>query len=192
MYLPYWDYFLSIESDLAICTRYIEFTHTNYKTYSIELARIIMAAAAEVDNLCKDFCNTINPQHSAKNITEYADLILKTYPKMKKMEIILPDYNIYRKPFYKWQIGKSPKWWKNYNSIKHNRKENYSNANLLTAIDTVGGLLILLLYYYYERNNKTRMDIEFGKIPKIINLSNCTTPVELYPGKVVWNYALLF
>ena len=59
MSLEYWEYFLAIESDLENCCRYVEFSSDNYGTYSIEFARIIMAASAEFDTLAKNLCQAI-------------------------------------------------------------------------------------------------------------------------------------
>jgi hypothetical protein len=39
---PHWDYFLTLEADLSVVARYIEFSRDNFGTYSIELARIIV------------------------------------------------------------------------------------------------------------------------------------------------------
>ncbi len=40
--LSHWNYFLAVEEDLNGVSRYIEFDNNNYKTYSLELARILM------------------------------------------------------------------------------------------------------------------------------------------------------
>jgi len=40
--LNHWNYFLAIESDLEAVSRYIEPCKANFKTYSIEQARILV------------------------------------------------------------------------------------------------------------------------------------------------------
>ena len=49
----HWNYFLAIESDFENISRYIEFSESNNKTFSIELARIIMSSSQEIDGIMK-------------------------------------------------------------------------------------------------------------------------------------------
>jgi hypothetical protein len=49
----HWNYFLAIESDLENLSRYIEFIDTNFKTYSIELAHLLLASSSEIDVVLK-------------------------------------------------------------------------------------------------------------------------------------------
>jgi len=60
MSLPHWEYFLSIETDLTQGMRYVEFAPENYATFSVEFARIIVAASAEFDAVAKALCNAID------------------------------------------------------------------------------------------------------------------------------------
>jgi len=52
----HWNYFLALERDLEIVARYVEFTKPNFKTFSIELAHLLFAAASEVDVVAKLLC----------------------------------------------------------------------------------------------------------------------------------------
>jgi hypothetical protein len=78
--LPYWNYFKSIEADLEACSRYVEFTAANFHTYSVEFARIIMAAGSEIDTVAKELCRQIDPTRKPKNINEYQPIITGKYP----------------------------------------------------------------------------------------------------------------
>lgn len=40
----HWNYFLALERDLEVLSRYVEFANRNYKTYSIELAHLLFGA----------------------------------------------------------------------------------------------------------------------------------------------------
>ena len=71
MSLPHWEYFLSLESDLEDCSKYVEFTSTNYKTYSIEFAKIILLASAEFDTVAKELCKIINPNINLNGINRH-------------------------------------------------------------------------------------------------------------------------
>ena len=61
----HWNYFLAIERDLEILSRYVEFDEKNFKCFSIEIARIALAAGAEVDVVCKQMCLAANPNSKA-------------------------------------------------------------------------------------------------------------------------------
>jgi hypothetical protein len=49
MSFPHWQYFIAIESDLENTARYVEVTPGNFRTYSVEYARILLSAGSEVD-----------------------------------------------------------------------------------------------------------------------------------------------
>src|SRR4029453_3009547 len=53
--LPHWNYFLAIENDIGRIGRYIELTRANFTTYSIETARLLMAATQE-SMFCSNNC----------------------------------------------------------------------------------------------------------------------------------------
>lgn len=156
---PYWNYFLSIESDLEQCGRFVEFSQDNFHTYSIEFARIIMAASSEFDNVAKALCKTISPGEKPSTINKYYPIIKGKYPKFLDCEILLPRYNLSVKPWKNWTDTSSPDWWsKGYNKIKHKRDCHFPQANLENAILSTAGLLIGILYYY---------DLTFQNIPEI-------------------------
>ena len=51
--LVHWNYFLAFDSDAEKLSRYIEFTTDNFEAYSIELVRLLLSAASEVDVVAK-------------------------------------------------------------------------------------------------------------------------------------------
>ena len=77
---PHWNYFLAIEKDLETLARYVEFNKDNFKCFSIEMARLLLAAAAEVDIVCKQLCRKMNPASPAEKIHHYRDVIVPKLP----------------------------------------------------------------------------------------------------------------
>jgi hypothetical protein len=57
----HWNYFLALERDLEVVSRYVEFTDDNNETYSIELAHLLFAAASEADVIAKLLCKQLDP-----------------------------------------------------------------------------------------------------------------------------------
>ena len=74
---PHWQYFIAIESDLERTGRYVEIAPANFKTYSIEFARILQSASSEVDVVSKLVCEgKIQTNHTKKSIiTESPSLL---------------------------------------------------------------------------------------------------------------------
>ncbi len=52
----HWNYFLALEQDLLKISRFIEFNEKNYETFSLELAHLLFAAAAETEVILKSLC----------------------------------------------------------------------------------------------------------------------------------------
>ena len=48
-----WNYFFCLEEDIIALSRWIDFSAENERVYSIELARLLMTAGAEVDVVAK-------------------------------------------------------------------------------------------------------------------------------------------
>jgi hypothetical protein len=164
---PHWEYFLSIESDLEGCSRYVEFCSDNYKTYSIEFARIIMASCSEFDTVVKLLCRSIDPQKKPENILQYFPILSSKYPNFTKYEMYMPRYKITLKPWENWSNSASPEWWsKGYNKIKHERDKFFKEAHLFNALNAVGGLLCGILYYYYECFHGEE-EIEKSNVPRL-------------------------
>ena len=73
----HWQYFLSVEADLERLSRFIEFHEDNYSCYSIENVRILLAAAAEVEIVCKQICQALAPTSQPGTIKDYYKGIIK-------------------------------------------------------------------------------------------------------------------
>lgn len=148
----HWNYFLSVEQDLALLSRYIEFDERNYKCFSIEIVRLIIAAAAEADVVCKQICQQLNPASTADNINKYRDEIVSAYPLMVNFEVLMPRYGLRLKPWVNWsQPDGVPFWWTAYNKIKHHRHKEYDRANLKNGLNAVAGLFVACLYLYKNK-----------------------------------------
>ncbi len=150
--LSYWNYFLAIESDLEHLSRYIEFHPDNFKCFSIEIARILLASSAEVEVVCKQICRVINPLSKANKIKDYQEEIISEYSKIHTAPAFMPRYNLELKPFGAWKPpGDTLSWWTGYNKIKHHRDSAYDKANLKNAIDSVAGLFVINSFFYKKQ-----------------------------------------
>ena len=144
----HWNYFLSLERDLEVLSRYVEFATANEETFSIELARLLFAAASEVDVLAKLICTQLEPRRKPNSISAYKPILLAGIPSLPTMTVYIPRYGLEFEPWSNWAGTSSPDWWVAYNKVKHQRDAHFAKATLKNAWNAVGGLLILVTYYY--------------------------------------------
>lgn len=163
-----WQYFLTIESDFATTARFVEIAPANFATYSVEYARILLAASSEVDVLCKRLCKARNPSSRADNINQYRTEITGLYPQIHSDEVLVPRYELSRKPWAKWSGGSNPDWWGDYNSVKHRRDTSFDKATLVNAMDAVAGLFIMVLYVHNAERSREALEPE----PTLLHLEH--------------------
>lgn len=147
----HWNYFLALDDDVMRLSRYIELTKDNFNAYSLEMARILFAAASEVDVVAKQICRKLNPKKKADKIIHYRAQITTEYPDISTAVVRIPKFGLTLNPWQQWGIEENnPVWWKAYNNVKHHRHTNFADANLHNTLNAVAGLFILLLYFYPE------------------------------------------
>ncbi len=144
----YWQYYVAIEQDLIVASRYVEFTIQNRDTYSIEFARILLASASEVDVASKSLCAIIDPSAKPDKISDYRAIITKGFPLLPYTQVHVPRYDLTLAPWIGWKEEKTPEWWSSYNNVKHHRNVQFHEATLRNALKATAGLLVILLHFY--------------------------------------------
>lgn len=143
------NYFLCIEDDLQHISRWIEFSAENEGVYSIELARLLMTVAAEVDVVAKALCKAIDITTKASNIHAYQSMLTTAVPMLSDAKVLMPRHGMTFNPWANWHTNeKPPDWWQGNNKVKHHRAKHFNQANLKSVLNATAGLLILLLLYY--------------------------------------------
>lgn len=146
--LQHWNYFLALEEDVSRLSRYLELTQANFNAYSLELARILFAAASEVDVVAKRLCERIEGAADADSINKYRGAIAPAYPEFATSTVSLPKFGLSLTPWEQWGKSRNPVWWTAYNKVKHHRHTDFERANLKNALNAVAGLFVLLLFFY--------------------------------------------
>ncbi len=147
---PYWHYFVALCEDVEKASRFVEPTPENFKTYSVEYARLYLAIGSEIDVVAKMLCKKIDPNARLHGITTYQPVIVGRYPDMPDVEVTVPRNDFSFTPWKDWRSGASPDWWKHYNGVKHERDKNFKEANLGNTPNALGGLLIVVGYLYAD------------------------------------------
>jgi hypothetical protein len=144
----HWNYFIALERDLEIASRYVEFCDQNLKVYSIEFAHLLFAAASEVDVIAKLLCQRLKPTARRNNISDYRKILLAAFPHLSTEQVTVPRYGLDFRPWSNWTGTNNPVWWRSYNNVKHERDAHFNEATLKNALNALGALLILTNYHY--------------------------------------------
>jgi hypothetical protein len=148
----HWNYLLAIDRDLDEISRYVEFDEKNFDCFSIEIARVLLSSAAEVDAVCKGICKGINPKSKANSIHKYRMEILPLFPSIPQFQIVLPRFGLTLTPWDEWKQPEGvPFWWTAYNKIKHQRDSEYYRATLKNALNCAAALFVMVLYLYKDK-----------------------------------------
>lgn len=139
-----WQYFLTLESDLDDTFRYIDPVGQE-NVHSFEFAKILILACTEVESVFKALCCEITAQKSADTIRKYREIILDRFPKITEAKVQIKRLGRAVCPFEGWE-KESPKWWRAYQGVKHNRGEYFSNATYQNATVALAGLYVLIFY----------------------------------------------
>lgn len=186
----HWNYFIALEQDLETVSRYIEFSEDNFKVYSIELARLLFAAASEVDVMAKLLCRRFQPTVRCNNINDYRRVLLGELPEISTTEVFIGRYGLSFKPWENWkQTGNhNPIWWSDYNKVKHQRDTYFSKATLKNALNALGALLILV-YCHYSYELATDEDVRLRPKDTMRHLEPDSTllrlPDDYYHGHLL-------
>lgn len=155
----HWNYFLALENDLQKLSRYVEFAEANFDCFSLEISRILFAAASEADVVAKQLCRKISAKSAASSVHPYRRTIMQAYPGFADFKVTIPRFGM--EPFKPWERWKLPDgvpiWWTAYNKVKHHRNTEYHQGNLKNALNSVGGLFILILYLYRENAENAKL-----------------------------------
>ncbi|ODU27074.1 MAG: hypothetical protein ABS93_03595 [Thiobacillus sp. SCN 62-729] len=180
-----WNLFLSLEDDIAQLARYIEPTEQNFQTYSIELARLLLASCAEVDVTAKQLCIKLDDRN-AKSIDAYRKTITATYPRISECLVTLPRFGLTLRPWDNWKQNEKPLWWSGYTNIKHQRHTHFPDANLKNVLNAVSGLFVLLIFLHREKAKEGKLAPD----PRIFEIGPPITTDSLMWGDGTRTYYL--
>ena len=135
----YWNYYNLLEQDFINTLRYVALDYDNFDCFSNEYIKLLELICSEVENILKCLCGKKN-----QNIKDYREKIIKIYPKIVSEQVYIVEIKKYKCiPFKEFKNKNAPDWWKNYNSVKHNRLVNYKNATQKNVLDSLAALFLL-------------------------------------------------
>ena len=160
----YWSYYCIIEKMFINTIQYVSPSITNKKTYSDEYAKIILLCGSEIDSILKLICKLkrIKPQGRDYSMNDYSLMIdneeaIKLQSYCPECMTTTKEKFLVSSPFKDIKTGiqySGLDWWKNYQSLKHNRMKNAKKGNLQTTVNllTAHYILIRHLINYLGKN----------------------------------------
>lgn len=159
----YWNYYKHIEDQFMETNKYVYFDKDNFNVYSYAYISLLLIIGSEVDVLFKEICGY--PDEKNKNMGNYKQDVFNKIPDLDKQEVEIAYFGLKILPFKDLTSPNGMTWWKNYNSVKHNRQTNIKLANLETVLIALAALFLLNRFvisdnlgkdeYYYM--NKSRL-----------------------------------
>ena len=174
-----WYHYLLIEEDFLSTKNIVLIDQCNFSTVGIRYLNIIEACCGEIDSLLRYFCSYLNLNIKDLRKASINELrftiqdslfIIEDGKKYSLRDYELTNiYGIKLKPWNNYKVTKKesrnkhinyvhsgtiPKWWSDYNKLKHKRldNENFAKSNLENALYSLAGLYSVLRGFisYFE------------------------------------------
>lgn len=145
-----WHYFLTLERDCAATAAYVEPHAANHLAFSDRYAGLLLLIGSEVDVVAKAISRRLDGGAKAEKIDRYRDLITARYPRLHGIEVEIPRYDLRLRPWSEWGTAEpaTPRWWRSYNKVKHDRLQNREHASQINVLEGLSGLFVLNLYLH--------------------------------------------
>lgn len=141
----YWNYYLSLEDDIARTSNYVE-PKGQENVYSIEFAKILVLACIEVESVLKQLAFEIKGSKQ-NGMSDYITVILEEWPDLPTASVYISRTDKTVKPFDGLSLTSDKlDWWNSYGEIKHGRGYTFEKANYSNAIMALSALYILIFY----------------------------------------------
>ena len=131
--------------DFKEILNYIEPVNSNFVTYSHRIYELFLRTCTEFESICKDMLieKEYEKDISKCNIKDYKKLFNPKY--FFKVSLLYWNPNsLIIEPFKEWNIQDTLFWYQAYNSVKHNRNNNFAEANLRNLVYSIGALFTML------------------------------------------------
>lgn len=166
-YLQVWEEYCVLEKEFKEVVSYISLEHLN--VWSSKIANLLINLGSVIDSFFKlsledkEFSNIkkiiVLRKKDWHNMVDYRDIFEDNY-NLSTKKIYIRYLDEFRKPFEKWsQADKSLEWWKDYQSVKHDRFKNKKKATLGSLLNGMAGLFLLNVIHLPSRLVLNRLDM---------------------------------
>lgn len=137
----YWQYFLELEEQFLSTRRYVAFDKANFKTFSTEYLKLLVAVCSEIDTVGKAIAHQVNADFKEadtnNNVQKWWYIIQDWFQEANMSSVKLLD-DMEFSPWVGFRIEQfvnakgairlrlekdsaTPYWWTSYNKVKHTR-----------------------------------------------------------------------
>jgi len=181
-----WAVYDDMEKSFLTFLDYVPLTYDHSKVYSHKLLQLILQIGAYVDTsfkemaTCSSFdgnvkCETIRKK-CAKGETVNIDLAREAFEPIYRLSarfvvVKSPEYSarvIVERwaPFAEFKSGRSPKWWRAYNAVKHDWLANLKEANIRNTLHALASAFLLNVVHKPGLQALARSGLLKGKPPE--------------------------
>ncbi len=180
-------YFQIIQEDLKKIFEYVEPSKDNENVYSFQIYKLLLLICTEVENQLKAIM--INNGYKMNNFMNMKNDYYKLNEVLRlneyKVNLIWNNSLRIFQPFGHWSSSeyKPLEWYQAYNKSKHNRQEDFKEANLKNLLNACAGLYIILYSQYYQFANvvsitNSQMLIDDSDCLVIPNMANLMCVIQ--------------
>jgi hypothetical protein len=138
--------YLLLKNDLLSLFNFVEADDSNLSCYSLRIHEMLIRTCIEIEANFRAILIENGYSKSANmNVSDYR-LLNRTH-RLSEYEIRYPNWRgerATRQPFAAWAQKKPLCWYQAYNRSKHDRNQNFKDANLENLTEAMAGLAILL------------------------------------------------
>jgi hypothetical protein len=129
--------FSVLENQLADCMEYLPFIDENSQAISPKFVPIIIDACGLIDSIFYEISPGKNKEHF--NLKKYSKIHESSLELHNNATLFLASPIRLLQPYKEW-TKEQPTWWAAYNSLKHDRLNNFHFATFTNAVQALAGL----------------------------------------------------
>jgi hypothetical protein len=140
------DYFGMLAKQMNDINEYVELCPQNKSSFSLRIYQLYVSVCTEIENNFRGIFNANAYSKSVKELSMHDYYKLNKTLKLSEYIVKLKKTSETFQPFSDWSClsYKPLLWYVQYNAVKHNRLENYPNANVGNLLNAMSALFILL------------------------------------------------
>lgn len=128
--------FSELEKQLVSCMEYIPFIDTNKQVLSPKFVPLIFEACSLIDSVFREMVGETTERF---NLKKYSELYEPRLFLEERSSLFLVSPLQVLQPYKGWTVSQ-PEWWVAYNSLKHDRLNNYEVATYMNAVFALAAL----------------------------------------------------
>ncbi|WP_062545293.1 hypothetical protein [Rufibacter tibetensis] len=141
-----------LEKDVVHLFEFIEPSDANLRTYSYRVYKLFLRAATEFELNSKKILSANGYARTGNwNVTDYYKINAAT--RLSEYRLFINIWGNGKKeinPFSEWAAGHSLSWYQDYNSVKHNRHDEFARASLGNLLNALGAVFSVVFAQFHN------------------------------------------